>query len=454
MEVPGKVSSIIYTLEKAGYEAYVVGGCVRDMLLGREPHDWDITTSAKPDQIKRIFGKTIDTGLKHGTVTVMVDHEGFEITTYRIDGDYEDGRHPKEVSFTSDLTQDLCRRDFTVNAMAYHPARGLVDLFGGEEDLKRGLIRCVGDPAERFSEDALRMLRAVRFSAQLGFDIHGETRKAVREMADTIRVVSAERIREELVKTLLSSHPDGLRNAYDLGLTAMFLPEFDRCMECPQNNPHHAYTVGEHILHSLTQVRADEILRMTMLLHDIAKPVMKTTDENGIDHFRMHAVVGRDMAEKILRRLKTDNKTIHAVCRLIEWHDLRPGLTKASVRRAVTCVGEDLFPMYMEVRRADMLAQSDYYRKEKEAALDQIAQLYQEILNQKEALSIKDLAVNGYDLAEEAGIAPGPMMGEILNALLEQVLDDPALNERETLLELAKRYGSQSGLSLGAEAKR
>lgn len=257
IQLPEKVTKIIETLEAAGFEAYAVGGCVRDSILGRKPDDWDITTSAKPDQVKHLFQRTVDTGIKHGTVTVLLEREGFEVTTYRIDGAYEDGRHPSEVSFTASLREDLRRRDFTINAMAYNDKEGLVDLYGGLTDLEAGVIRCVGKAVERFDEDALRMLRAVRFSAQLGFWIEEETRAAIRLLAPNLQKISAERIQVELVKLVTSPHPDYLRTAYELGITAQILPEFDLCMETPQRHKHHCYDVGEHILprHALCGAR-------------------------------------------------------------------------------------------------------------------------------------------------------------------------------------------------------
>ena len=280
INIPQKAAQILRTLNAAGYEAYVVGGCVRDSMLNRVPGDWDITTSALPEQVKELFHRTVDTGIQHGTVTVMMDKEGFEVTTYRVDGEYHDGRHPDAVTFTRSLEEDLKRRDFTINAMAYHPEHGLVDLFGGMEDIDQKIIRCVGNPVERFTEDALRMLRAVRFSAQLGFTVEENTKAALARMAGNLEHVSAERIQTELVKLLVSDHPDYLRTAWETGLTREFLPEFDACMETKQNTPHHCYTVGEHILKSLTEIENDRLLRITMLLHDIAKPVVKKTDEN------------------------------------------------------------------------------------------------------------------------------------------------------------------------------
>ena len=435
LEIPKNAETILNILENAGYEAYVVGGCVRDSILGRTPDDWDITTSAKPEQVKELFHRTVDTGLQHGTVTVLKEKEGYEVTTYRVDGEYEDGRHPKEVTFTASLEEDLKRRDFTINAMAYNPSRGLVDLFGGMEDIDRKIIRCVGDPLERFTEDALRIMRAVRFSAQLGFTIEDETRKALKVLAPNLKHVSAERIQTELVKLLVSPHPDYLRVAYEAGIIAEFLPEFDVCMETPQNTPYHCYTVGEHILHSLNYVRADRVLRITMLLHDIGKPVVRKTDENGRDHFKMHGEAGEKMAGQILRRLKFDNDTIYKVTRLVKWHDDRPAGTTKSVRRAVNRIGEDLFPYYLEVQQADMLAQSEYRRAEKQERLDKVKEAYEVIMNEHQCVSLKTLAVTGKDLIQ-AGYKPGREIGETLNRLLEEVLADPQKNQKEVLLSM------------------
>ena len=437
LTIPSNAEKILHILEENGYEAYVVGGCVRDSILGRCPNDWDITTSASPLQVKELFPRTVDTGLQHGTVTVLMDKEGYEVTTYRVDGDYEDGRHPKQVMFTSSLEEDLKRRDFTINAMAYHPVRGLVDLFHGMDDMQNKIIRCVGDPMERFHEDALRILRAVRFSAQLGFTIDDETKKGICALAPNLKCVSAERIQTELVKLLVSPHPDYLRVAYETGITREFLPEFDACMETEQNTPHHCYTVGEHILHSLLLVRQDKVLRLTMLLHDIAKPVMRKTDENGRDHFKLHALEGEKMAKSILRRLKFDNDTISRVTRLIRCHDDRPMPDMRSVRRAVNRIGEDLFPLYLEVQKADMLAQSTYCREEKSERICGVEACYQKIVEEKQCVSLKTLALTGRDLIQ-AGYKPGPELGEILKKLLEHVLEEPSDNTKEKLMEIIK----------------
>ncbi len=440
ISVPQKGQAIIDAIRRAGFEAYVVGGCVRDCILGREPEDWDITTSATPAQVKALFSRTIDTGLQHGTVTVVMDREGFEVTTYRLDGKYEDGRHPKEVTFTPSLEEDLKRRDLTINAMAYNDREGLVDLFGGMEDLEAGIVRCVGNPGERFEEDALRILRAIRFSAQLGYAIEEETLEAIRRLAPRLSRISAERIQVELVKLLVSPHPDYLRTAYDTGVTKVFLPELDRCMETEQRHPHHCYSVGEHILHSLKWVEADRTLRLAMLLHDIGKPETETVDEEGITHFHRHAAVSAELAEAVLKRLKFDNETIRMVRKLVLYHDYGNGVepNMAAVRRAVSKIGEDAFPGLFAVKRADVMAQSGYLRQEKLERLDQWQKLYGKVMEQGQCVSLKDLAITGTDLIA-AGWKPGRELGETLQKLLELVLEDPCKNRSEILMEEAVR---------------
>lgn len=445
IQIPEKVNKIIRTLAAAGHEAYAVGGCVRDAVLGREPADWDITTSAAPVEVKAFFRKTIDTGIQHGTVTVMLENEGFEVTTYRVDGEYEDGRHPKEVQFTKSLLEDLKRRDFTINAMAYNEKEGLVDAFDGVGDLRQGIIRCVGSAEERFTEDALRMMRAVRFSAQLGFELEADTRAAIGKLCGNLVKVSAERIQAELVKILVSPYPEKLRDAWENGLTGAVLPEFDLCMECEQNNPHHIYSVGEHTIHALKHVEADRILRLSVLFHDFGKPEVKTTDEEGIDHFKRHPLVSEELAREILKRLRFDNETIRQVSKLVWCHDYHPSLTLAGVRRALNQIGEDLFPMYLKIQRADILAQNPDLQEPKLKALEKVSQLYEQILKEKDCITLKQLAVSGRDLMEK-GFSPGPQLGEILQYLLELVLEDPGKNEKEWLLEEASRYQSDAEL--------
>lgn len=434
MHLPKHVKFIISEIEKAGFEAYAVGGCVRDTILKREPDDWDITTSAKPEEIKEIFSHTIDTGIQHGTVTVMVEKTGYEVTTYRIDGEYEDHRHPKSVTFTPNLVEDLKRRDFTINAMAYSEKKGLVDEFDGIDDMERKLIRCVGNPMERFREDALRIMRAVRFAAQLGYSIEDKTREAMKILSPNLKDISAERINVELTKLLVSNHPELIYDAYKLGITAVVLPEFDIAMNTEQNHPHHCYTVGEHSLRALMEVENDKVLRYTILLHDIGKPATKTTDEEGLDHFYGHAELSSSMANEICRRLKFDNDSRNKIVRLIKYHDIKIEETERAVRRAVAKVGEDLFPLLLKVKKADLQAKSDFKREENKRILEHIETIYREILKKNQCLSLKSLAVTGKDLIDH-GMKPGKEMGETLQRLLELVLEEPEKNTKEYLLK-------------------
>lgn len=434
IEIPQGAAWVLEQLRDAGYEAYVVGGCVRDSLLHRMPDDWDITTSAKPEDTKRIFRRTVDTGIQHGTVTVMVDRTGYEVTTYRIDGEYADGRHPEYVTFTASLLEDLKRRDFTINAMAYSPAEGLVDEFDGIGDINRRVIRAVGDPVQRFTEDALRMMRAIRFSAQLDYRIDEDTREGIRLLASNLQKVSAERIRVELEKLLLSEHPEELKEAYELGLLRQFLPELSECMECGQNNPHHCLSVGDHILCAVKAARRDKVLRLALLLHDIAKPQVKTTDENGIDHFHGHAARSAALADRILRDLKYDNQTREAAVRLIAWHDRNLGDSLPEIRKSISELGEEWFLPLLEVKTSDVEAQSDYQRDEKLGKIEYWRNAFEEIRCAGDCLSLKDLAVSGKDLIA-AGAAPGREIGRILHEMLEEVFREPAHNTREYLLE-------------------
>ena len=437
INIPQKAEQILHILNEAGYEAYVVGGCVRDSILNRVPGDWDITTSALPEQVKELFRRTVDTGIQHGTVTVMMDKEGFEVTTYRVDGEYHDGRHPDAVTFTRSLEEDLKRRDFTINAMAYHPEHGLVDLFGGLEDINRKIIRCVGDPVARFTEDALRMLRAVRFSAQLGFTLEENTKAALARMSGNLEHVSAERIQTELVKLLVSDHPEKIQDAYELGITKVILPEFDAMMETTQETLHHCYNVGEHTIHALMNIPADKVLRLTMLFHDTGKPARKTVDPDGTAHFKGHAYVSEELTKSIMHRLKFDNDTLRKVSKLVLYHDDRMPATMKHVRRAMNRISAELFPYYMKVRMADTLAQSDYQRDKKLENLAGIEECYQEILEKKQCVSLKELKVNGQDLIA-AGIEKGPKIGQTLQTLLQEVIEEPEKNTREYLLARIK----------------
>lgn len=438
LQMPANVKLIIDKLTKSGYEAYIVGGCVRDSILGRDPDDWDVTTSAQPCEIKKVFARTVDTGIAHGTVTVLSGGIGVEVTTYRIDGEYEDSRHPNCVEFTTDLSQDLMRRDFTINAMAYNEREGLIDLYGGMDDLKANIIRCVGNPTERFGEDALRILRAVRFAAQLGFTIDEETKKAISELAPTLSHISAERIQVEIVKLLLSPRPAWWKQVWELGITKVIMPEFDEMMATEQNTPYHMYNVGEHTLKVLENVRADRVLRIAALLHDVGKPKMKTTDEAGIDHFKQHSEAGVSIASNILKRLKFDNDTTTKVLLLVKWHDLRPQTSEVAVRRAINKMGDNIFPYFLELERADTMGKSAVDQAEKLKSNGERTKIYEKIKSEGQCVSLRDLAISGKDLLE-LGIKAGPQMGEVLNACLQEVLDDPQKNTKEYLISQVEK---------------
>ncbi len=466
IQLPQKVDYIINQLMKHGYEAYAVGGCVRDSILGKEPEDWDITTSAKPEEVKKIFYRTIDTGILHGTVTVMLEKEGYEVTTYRIDGEYEDNRHPKEVEFTANLTEDLKRRDFTINAMAYNTEDGMVDIFGGLKDIKDGIIRCVGSARDRFDEDALRILRAIRFSAQLGFEIEEETLVAIIEKKEHLKNISAERIREELNKLLLSHHPDKIFIAYDAGITKVILPEFDIMMTTEQFNHHHIYSVGVHTVKGIEAVGYTKdkistmnhwkelkiikqihefhskdklVLKWTLLLHDVEKPSCKFRGKDGEDHFYGHQEKGAKTAKDILKRLKFDNETMDKVVRLVHWHDYDFSLTPAGMRKAINKIGEDIMELLFEVKRADVLAQNPDTWEDKLTNITKAETLFYEVQEKKECINLKMLAINGQDLIG-LGLQPGKKIGDILNKLLECVLEKSEYNEKKILIDLAKRY--------------
>ncbi len=432
-KLPQDVLYILNTLTENGYKAFAVGGCVRDMFLGKTPQDWDITTSAQPEDIIRCFDKTVPTGLQHGTVTVLCGKNAYEVTTFRVDGVYEDHRKPETVTFTEDIREDLSRRDFTMNAMAYHPDAGLCDPFGGREDIEKKLIRCVGDPLIRFDEDALRMLRAVRFSAQTGFTIDGDILTAMGELAPLICAISGERVRDELVKTLLSDRPATVRILHETGILKHILPELDRCFSVTQNHPYHVYNVGDHSLAVLENAPKKLPLRLAALLHDIGKPDKKTTDEAGIDHFIGHGEVSERLSRDIFTRLRFDNKTKDATLLLIREHDRRFALTKKSIRRAMSIVGKDVFPDLLALQRADSLGQNPDTQAERLAGLKTAMELYEEICADSDALTISDLAIGGTDVIALG--YRGKEIGEKLSQALNLVLDDPAMNDKEILLK-------------------
>lgn len=422
IELPEKVSFIIDELTKNGYEAFAVGGCVRDTILGRKPNDWDITTSARPEDVKAIFARTIDTGIEHGTVTVMLNREGFEVTTYRIDGEYEDNRHPKEVVFTPDLKEDLRRRDFTINAMAYNNKAGIVDEFGGIEDLQNSVIRCVGIPEERFNEDALRILRAVRFAAQLNFRIDSYTAEAVKKLSENLVNISRERIQAEMEKLLMSPYPEKIRTAYELGITKWVIPEFDVMMEATKDSKHHIYNAGEHTIKVLQNIEADHYLRWAAFLHNIGK----------------FSEDGEKISVSILRGLKFDNKTVKIVSRLVKYHDYRIAPDEVNVRKAVVEVGNDIFPYLLKLMRADLSVESSCSIESAATVLDNIEKIYQMVVERGDCLSRSEMAVNGRDLIEW-GFERGEEVGKGLDFLFESVIQNPELNTKEQLYRIMKK---------------
>ncbi len=430
------VSYILDILIKNGYEAYIVGGCVRDSLIERQLKDWDITTSAKPEDILRLFEKTIPTGIKHGTVTVVLNKNNYEVTTYRIDGDYSDNRHPDEVIFTSSLKEDLSRRDFTVNSLAYNSINGLVDMFDGISDLHNRLIKCVGDPDKRFNEDALRMLRAIRFACQLDFTIDEETYIAISRNYALLRNVSSERIKDEFCKILLTSKPSrGMKMLLETKLLDYIVPELKESVGFDQKNPHHDKNVFDHIMSVLDNSEENLVVRLGALLHDIGKPRTFSIDKKGIGHFYGHNVVSAQMAEEILKRLKFDNKTIEKVLIIITEHmSAYNNMKNRTLKKFISRVGVDNLEDLFQLQIADSKGHK------KDADFSPILKRREEvkkILESGEPFTVSQLKINGNDLIT-LGFKPGKYIGVILNELLEKVMEKPELNNRDSLLKIAR----------------
>ncbi|MBR3354343.1 MAG: HD domain-containing protein [Oscillospiraceae bacterium] len=442
MFIPEYISKAIALLNKAGYEAYLVGGCVRDAILGAEPKDYDITTSALPNQTKDVFKDyhVIETGIKHGTVTVVIDRFPIEITTYRIDQKYLDHRHPESVVFTSSLKEDLARRDFTINAMAYHPQQGLVDLFGGKEDLKTCTIRCVGDPEARFNEDALRILRALRFSSRYDSPIERSTEMAMRACARLLREISAERIASELNEILCGK---GIRRILteETDILGVPIPELLPMRGFNQNNPHHIYDVLTHTAVAVESIPPEKDLRLAALFHDIGKPLCYSVGEDGVGHFYGHAKKSELIAAKVMKRLKYDNETLNNVLTLVKYHDLHLEENEKSIKRLLRKIGPEMFDKLILLYRADNLAQSPDYR-DRQDGFDRLNALAAIILSEEQCFSLKDLAVNGSDLIR-LGYKPGPKLGAMLDKLLTKVIDGKLKNEKDDLVEFVKKHYQQ-----------
>ena len=442
MEIPKHVEYVLTILEAAGHAAWCVGGCVRDALLGRTPEDWDVTTSARPEETLAVFGpQALPTGLKHGTVTIKTEEGPVEVTTYRIDGAYQDHRHPASVTFTRSVDQDLARRDFTVNAMAWNLRGEFRDPWGGRTDLEKKVLRCVGDPDRRFQEDALRILRGLRFGATLGFSIEPGTEEAIRRNREGLRDIAAERIQVEFFKLLAGKQAvEALRSCPEV--FGVFWPELLAMVGFDQRNRHHCYDVWEHTLHALAAVPGDPVLRCAMLLHDVGKPASFTLDEMGVGHFYGHPAVSRQMAEEMLRRLKCATEFRETVVRLVEWHDKDIPRTDKSIRRALRILGEEDLRRLILVKRADNLGQApEFWDRQKE--LDKAEEILNRLLAEDACFSLKRLAVNGRDLLA-LGLS-GPAVGRALEELLEKVMDGALPNEREALLEHVRKNRETGG---------
>ena len=437
ISLPQAVTVAIARLEQKGFQAYIVGGCVRNTLLGLLVNDWDMTTSATPEEMKECFSdlRTIETGIQHGTLTVLVEGTPLEITTFRNDGEYRDNRHPVGVTFSRNIEEDLCRRDFTVNAMAYHPERGLVDLFEGQKDLKKRVIACVGEPEKRFHEDGLRILRALRFASVLDFSIAPETASAVHACRHLLNNIAAERIREEFCRLICGVGAVRILREYP-DVIGVFLPELERCVDFEQNTKYHCYDVFEHTLHALELAPPDLITRLAVLLHDIGKPLCYTEDESG-GHFKGHGDAGVEIVKDVMKRLRFDNKTAARVTAQVDYHDREIPAVEKSVKRLMNHFSDEDISILMEVKRCDRLAHAKEYSEPSEAIFE-IPRIVEKLRAEDTCLSLKDLKIGGEDLIA-MGIPRGKEIGRILNALLEQILDGELENDREALLAQARR---------------
>ena len=446
--MPKGCKELINILHSNGYEAFLCGGAVRDSILGRPIHDYDITTSATPDEMMEVFKdkRIIETGLQHGTITILIDGEGYECTTYRIDGNYSDSRRPDSVTFTRNLKEDLKRRDFTINAMAYNDEIGLIDPFNGMEDIKYHKIRCVGRAEDRFSEDALRILRAIRFASQLGFVLEPDTDWNISKMYKNLENISIERINSEFCKIAASSDFCVQMVLYH-EVFSLFIPEIKDMLGFQQNNPYHSYDVWNHSVHAVQAYECDYepdlnprdlITSLAVFFHDIGKPHCYQDGEDGIRHFKGHGRVSADMTNEIMKRLRFDNDTREKVVELVYYHDATFEVGKKYIKRWLNKIGEEQFRRLLNVRRADIKAQADMNQETRLQKIDNIEYILEEVLQDDECFSLKDLAVNGKDLIT-IGYKPGKEIGEVLNNLLDLVISGEYKNEKEKLLEIAER---------------
>ena len=440
MDIPNNANLILKALCESGYEAYFVGGCVRDFLMNRPCNDFDITTSAKPLEIEEALNRKgiryFETGLKHGTVTAVLDGEAFEITTYRTDGEYLDARHPENVVFVSDLSEDLSRRDFSINALAYNAKDGIVDKFGGIDDIKNGIIRTVGNPDKRFNEDALRIMRALRFASTLGFEIENETAVSVHKNAELLKNISAERIYSELMKLLLGVNCEKILLEFK-DVIGVIIPELIPCFSCEQNTKWHLYDVYTHIVKSVECCENKDYLRLAVLLHDIGKPQCKTTDSKGVDHFFGHPQKSVEIASQVLRRLKVSREYTKKVLKLIEIHDKKISPTGESVKFWLRTLGEDLFFDFMDIKLADMKSHNLQFAGESLVLFEKIKRLASDIISNNEPYRICDLAIGGNELVE-LGYQKAQIKDE-LEKLIVDVSKNPTLNSKEILIQIAKK---------------
>lgn len=438
INIPSDANEIIHTLQNHGHSAYVVGGCVRDSIIGRPIHDWDICTSATPNEMLEIFKdrKVIETGLQHGTITVVVNGEPYEITTFRIDGNYSDNRRPDSVTFTDSLIEDLKRRDFTINAMAYNDNEGLIDPFGGLEDLDNKIIYCVGNPVDRFNEDALRMLRAIRFACQLEFIIHPSIgwQLGYTDMIKKLNNISVERINNEFIK-IIKTNQFHKRLVWNNGVFSLFIPELNNIIRFQQNNPYHAYDVFVHTIHALEKCKSDDlIVKLAVFFHDFGKPHCYQDGEDGFRHFKGHGKLSAEITDSIMKRLRFDNETRNSVVELVHYHDATFEVGKKYVKRWLNKIGEKQFRRLLEVRKADILGQKPDFEQSRIDKINNIEQILDEVIQENECFSLKDLAINGEDVKKAMMLKEGKDIGYWLKEILNKVIDGELNNNRDDLI--------------------